>query len=195
MSYKTDLYGCRSLRALRDIAPAHDRKQPIFQPAQDKGAANRPPSSFRRRPPQPCRGTTGLKRNCGKYGWPAVVDARWGAILLWLRDADALPWLSDPLEVVRVSVELVRAASRCRIGFPNISGEPFATPALNGLSPECRREALRVAADAFAAWRQAGQPHLTADNLNAVQSYVLDCIRSGAARTSTAHIFKSKDKN
>ena len=193
MSYKTDLYGGRSLRALRDIAPAHDRKQPIFQPAKDKGAANRPPCPFRRWQPQPCRGTTGLKRNSGKYGWSAVVDARWGAVMLWLHDADALPWLNDPVEVVRVSVELMRAAARYRTGFPNISGEPFAKPALNGLSPECRREALRVASEAFAAWRQAGQPHLTADNLNAVQSYVLDCIRSGAAKTSTAHIFKDKN--
>ena len=165
----------------------------MFHPAKDKGA-ERPPSSFQRRP-QPCRGTTGLKRNCGKYGWAAVTDARWGAILLWLREDAALPWLKSPVEVVRVSVELAREAARVRHGFPNKSGQPFAPPALNGLSPECRCEALRVASETYGAWLQAGQPHLTADNLNIVQSYSLDCIRSGAAKRSTAHIFKSKDKN
>ena len=166
----------------------------MFHPAKDKGAANRPPSSFQRRP-GPCRGTTGLKRNCGRYGRAALIDARWGAILLWLRDGAALLSLSSPLEVCRVSVELVRESDRVRAGFPNKSGQPFAPPALNGLSPECRCEALRVASETYGAWLQAGQPHLTADNLNVMQSYILDCIDSGAAKRSTAHIFKSKDKN
>ena len=195
MSFKTDLYGRRSLRTIRANAPARDRGHPMFHPTKDKGAAKRPPSSFQRTP-APCRGTSGLKRNCGRYGWPAVIDARLGAIQLWLRDDAASPSLSSPLEVCRVSVGLVRDADRVRNGFPNRSGLPFATPALNGLSPECRCEALRVASETYTAWLQAGQPHLTADNLNVMQSYILDCIRSGAASRSTAHIFKqSKDKN
>ncbi|QDC36473.1 hypothetical protein [Sphingobium fuliginis] len=193
MSYKTDLYGGRSLRALRANAPAHDRGHPMFHPAKGKGA-ERPPSSFQQSP-QPCRTITGLKRHCREYGRAAAIEARWAAILLWLQhDASRSPSLANPLKVCRVSVGLAREADRWRFSFPNKSGQPFATPALHSLSPECRREARRVADETFTAWQRAGAPYLTADNLNIIQSYVWDCILSGAAISSTTHL-QSKDKN
>lgn len=107
------------------------------------------------------------------FGEAAVAEVRWAAIVVWLMKSYPSPaGLSNPRQVAQAAVHMVQEHDRYHLGWPCWKGEEVsrATPVLDGLSPDCQREAKLVAAETLANWEAAGCPWMDAHRIK--QAYL-----------------------
>ncbi|MFK4794784.1 hypothetical protein [Sphingobium sp. ZW T5_29] len=98
------------------------------------------------------------------FGDAAVAEARWSAITIWLMKGEPSAGLSNPRRVTLAAVHMAQEHDRYHLGWPCWKGEEAsrATPVLDGLSPDCQREAKLVAAETLADWERVGCPWMDA---------------------------------
>jgi hypothetical protein len=102
------------------------------------------------------RNLAALRQRAGEHG-PAIANyAEWSAILAWLGTA---PAISNPIDVTTAACELVREGRAIRAKLPMPGLPKFAS--IGRMSRDCRGATLRIAEQAFLAWRDAGRPCLT----------------------------------
>jgi hypothetical protein len=73
------------------------------------------------------------------------------------------------------SFPMVHDHSRIISGWPRYDGSAWPPATLDYLSPEVREEALRVAAETLADWKQAGKPYLGQNKIKATYRYLISC--------------------
>jgi hypothetical protein len=114
-----------------------------------------------------------LRKYSREFGRAVARDAEWSCVTVWLMNNPDEADLTGPPPVVRTVVLMMRDYDRFRFEYPNHDGKSRTSPALDRLSSDTRQEALRVAAETLADWRNAGRPYLTPQRIkSAYQSLI-----------------------
>jgi len=116
-----------------------------------------------------------LRKYSREFGRAAARDAEWSCVTVWLMNDPPEEALRNPAPVVRTAVLMVRAYDRYRFEYPRHDGSEPTPPALDRLSPDTRQEALRVAAETLADWRNAGRGHLEPQRIKSAYQNLIAC--------------------
>ena len=166
----------KTLKALRQAAPRQDRNDTALVPtAQPQWTSARDGSRFVAISLYP-GSLEELRTMSRSFGEAAVADVRWGAIITWMMKAEpSLDCLRNPYPVVQTAIVLMQEHDRHYLGWPHHDGAAWPVPVLDGLKPDCQREARLVAAETLEDWEAAGSPWLDASRIKSAYHFLTSC--------------------
>lgn len=164
----------RTLKAIRQDAPASDRQDAALTPTQPEWARALGGSRYVRVSIYP-QTRDELRKLGHEYGEAVVRELDWSCVIVWLMNGPEEVDLSNPLGVAITAVNLCRGGDNVRNALPTHDGSDWPPPALDYLSTEMRDVAVQIAAETLADWRKAGSPYFGLTRLKQSYQRLVSC--------------------
>lgn len=165
----------RTLRAIRQDAPATDRRLSALAPSDTpQWAKGRNGSRYVATSIYP-QDNDELRKLCREFGHAAVTDVQWGCVVLWLFNDPPKSDFRNSMAVASLAVGLVRERDRTELGWPTHDGAKRAPLRLAALSAEVRGEAELVASETLLDWERAGKPHMGRKAVKTGYQFLISC--------------------